>query len=984
LQGFLPLLTFALALLPSRHLVRLTVQRLSFNRNESWVPVLDRALQRRRVCPRLLGGGVAVFLCSLAMSPAPASADVVSGRVFNDFNTNGVFDTDEDAGAVDVGVSGLTIEAFTSTDTLVGTTTSGAGGAYTLDLPDTRVRLELDVVRPWWPTRQLSGLRSDVQFVDASEARTDVDFGVHRLSEYSIDNPILLWPTQWAGPPVESNPNADEIAIRGAPFFSRRTQAEGVQSWDDLPVKVERGTFEEVGTVFGLALDQANGDLYAGAYQKRLAGLKRRPGTIFKIAEDGNVSVFRRLAAGRDPHPDSEDIEDWVNCEGATVDNPGRCDTSWNFVGKIGLGSVVIDTEDENLYTVNLRRKSLVRLPLVRRPAAAQARRQSTPIPNPGCADADWRPFVAAFDRVNEQLYVGGVCSAETSQQRNDLRAIVYRVDNPRSDPSFVEVLNFPLNYERGRSPDTAITTPLQYCRENTSSVSGGFCRWNPWPTVDSTGGRSPASSAQNGQTITEQNNPSFPQLTAITFAEDGSMILGFRDLMGDMGGVNVPGEIGAGGQAGLGPMLHGDMLRAGPEPNGDFTLEATGRVAGLTSRGQTTNPINWFYGAGMGPGGGYFYNPAPLASTSVGDTLWNIPHPYQGGLTQIPGFADVVATSIHIRSPQENGLLWRDNRTGDTKAALQNFVTPDTDSFTGFAKSNGLGDLDAFTGLAPVQIGNRLWYDTDRDGIQDADEEPVRRAFVVLVDCDRNVVDITRTDRQGEYVFAIEADTCYAVRVPLRQRRLRGWVPTQPFAGEQRRIDSNGVVRNGRSVALVLPKGTGRNDHSYDFGFHRPLPPEPPEPPGPPPPEPPEPPGPPPPDRQPPPGPGVVDRDGPLVLAKVVVRRRQSSVDYAVIVRNGGPNSINRVRVCDRLPAGLAFVSATRSGRQVTGRRVCWRFASLSSGEQRELALRTRSRAAALAGTMVNCATARTRRVGPVRACAAVRGVRPPPPVTG
>ena len=224
-----------------------------------------------------------------------------------------------------------------------------------------------------------------------------------------------------------------------------------------------------------------------------------------------------------------------------------------------------------------------------------------------------------------------------------------------------------------------------------------------------------------------------------------------------------------------------------------------------------------------------------------------------------------MVATSIHVKDAQANGLLWTDNTAGDNKGALQNFRTPDVNSFTGFAKSNGLGDLDAFTGLAPVQIGNRLWYDTNRNGIQDADEEPVTDTVVELVDCDGNVVDTTRTDSEGEYVFAIEAGTCYAVRVPLDQPSLDGWVPTQPFAGDNRRIDSNGIVRDGRSVALVTPKGTGRNNHSYDFGFHRPLPPEPPTP------------EPPPPDREQPPEPGVVDQDGPLVLAKHVVRKSRS-----------------------------------------------------------------------------------------------------------
>jgi hypothetical protein len=316
-----------------------------------------------------------------------------------------------------------------------------------------------------------------------------------------------------------------------------------------------------------------------------------------------------------------------------------HCDFSWTEVGKIGLGSVVIDPQDENLYTVNLFDKRLHRLPLGQGAAAAAARRHdpATRIPNPNCpgGTTNWRPFRAAFDRVNEQLYVGGVCSAETSEMRADLRAVIYRVDNPRSAaPSFVPVLNFPLNYERAPNPALAgvtgaRTTQLNYCR------APNYCRWNPWPTVTSTGGRAPITT-QDGVTINEQNNPSFPQLTAITFAEDGSMILGLRDLIGDMGGVNAPGEIGpASGQGGLGPMEHGDMLRAGGNSDGTFTLEQGGRVTfngqvRITSNGRNPNlfnpitwdPINWGYGPGIGPGGGYFYNPgaAQHAAAAAGD----------------------------------------------------------------------------------------------------------------------------------------------------------------------------------------------------------------------------------------------------------------------------------------------------------------------------------------------------------------------------
>ena len=38
------------------------------------------------------------------------------------------------------------------------------------------------------------------------------------------------------------------------------------------------------------------------------------------------------------------------------------------------------------------------------------------------------------------------------------------------------------------------------------------------------------------------------------------------------------------------------------------------------------------------------------------------------------------------------------------------------------FARANGVGDLIDIT-FTPVEIGNRLWIDSNRDGRQDADE---------------------------------------------------------------------------------------------------------------------------------------------------------------------------------------------------------------------------------------------------------------------
>ncbi|MBV9716289.1 MAG: DUF11 domain-containing protein, partial [Solirubrobacterales bacterium] len=628
---------------------------------------------------------------------------------------------------------------------------------------------------------------------------------------------------------------------------------------------------------------------------------------------------------------------------------------------------------------------------LYRLPLGAQGE-HATPIADPRCAGGDWRPFAAGFNRTDGKLYVGGVCDAETSQSPANLEAVVYRVDNPTSAPAFTPVLRFHLNYTRAPT-----TNPLQFCE------APGYCEWRPWPTLTSTGGL-PPSNADRGPEAVEGSNDSYPQLTAITFAADGRMILGFRDLIGDMAGACVPGELSEGNactaNTGFGPMSHGDMLAAAPNAGGTFTLESNGEVAGTPSAGQAPGANNWLYGP-IGPDPGYYYNPSPISgpggstcpsTLGAGGCASGAPHPYQGGVTQVPGFADVVATSIHVFNPQANGLLWKRNSTGANVRSLENYITPTPPPFTGFAKSNGLGDLDSYMGLAPVQVGNRLWFDRNHNGIQDAGERPVTDTVVELVDCKGNVVGETRTDSHGEYVFDIESGTCYRVRVPLDQPSLHGWEPTRRFAGTDRRIDSNCRDVGGRGVMFVGSHGPGQNDFTFDCGVRR-IPP----PPTPPPPKP-EPPAPQPPPGPEPPTPGVVPPSGPLVLVKHVLRQTASTVEYSIIVRNGGPNDVTDVRVCDRLPAGLVFVSATRSGRRVNGRQVCWSFASLASGEEHVLHLTTRVRAGTLTGTTVNCVDARGigtptvpntpgKPVGPVRACATVHApVRPPPPpaVTG
>lgn len=63
------------------------------------------------------------------------------------------------------------------------------------------------------------------------------------------------------------------------------------------------------------------------------------------------------------------------------------------------------------------------------------------------------------------------------------------------------------------------------------------------------------------------------------------------------------------------------------------------------------------------------------------------------------------------------------------------------------------------------VSVGDYVWYDTDRDGQQDAGELPVKDLLVTLKDADGKVVATTKTDSAGYYSFQnLPEKTAYTI----------------------------------------------------------------------------------------------------------------------------------------------------------------------------------------------------------------------------
>ncbi|WP_200837852.1 SdrD B-like domain-containing protein, partial [Ruania rhizosphaerae] len=99
--------------------------------------------------------------------------------------------------------------------------------------------------------------------------------------------------------------------------------------------------------------------------------------------------------------------------------------------------------------------------------------------------------------------------------------------------------------------------------------------------------------------------------------------------------------------------------------------------------------------------------------------------------------------------------------RTDDPLVARASVVAP------------GVGEVDhtidaGIYGADLVSVGDYVWIDEDRDGIQDEGETPVEGVTVTLLDEDGVVVATTTTDADGYYVFTdLPISTDYTIEFP-------------------------------------------------------------------------------------------------------------------------------------------------------------------------------------------------------------------------
>jgi hypothetical protein len=327
------------------------------------------------------------------------------------------------------------------------------------------------------------------------------------------------------------------------------------------------------------------------------------------------------------------------------------------------------------------------------------------------------------------------------------------------------------------------------------------------------------------------------PILSDIEFEATGAMILGFMDRAGHQFGLDNRAPSGAGTTL-YTVVVGGDILRTWND-NGTIKLENNAVAGPFVSSGVgTSNNGPGGPNTNQGPGGGEFYWADHQKPQGFHSETTN------GGLAQMPGAKEVVVSLTDPIQLWSGGAAWFSNVNGAPNRAYEIFAGLSSGQF---GKANGVGDMELLCDAAPIELGNRIWEDSNRNGVQDPGEAPLSGITVQLFK-DNVLVGTAVTNAGGEYYFAggtgpdgnlndnvglvnggIRSNQSgYEVRIATTQSALDGYTLTNNDTdgsanGNSR--DSDFILNASNAIYTILTTGApGENDHTIDAGFTPPV----------------------------------------------------------------------------------------------------------------------------------------------------------------
>ncbi|HRK82676.1 MAG TPA: GEVED domain-containing protein [Saprospiraceae bacterium] len=741
----------------------------------------------------------------------------VTGTVFRDYNGDGVKQGTEPL------VAGVVVNAYLANSAVpCGTTTTSGAAApnYTLTgCGSSAVRVEFVI-----PSSGACSLDSDFDFTStggnsygssvqfATGTSSNVNFAINTPADYtgnvSANVPSVYVTCFVNGDPLTTSAGTGD-ALVGIPYTASGT----------TPAATHIATAAKIGSAWGLAYSPQAKRIFTSAVLRRHVGLgPQGSGAIYMIDPSGvdlvtnlinlDALLFPTRGSGAYAPSVAGNVVTFTDVIGTNaergimgISQPSRDAAAFDQVGKVGLGDIDLSADGRYLYVTNLYDRKLYEIDLQNAAspvAPSPANVRFWDIPNPGCTGGTYRPWAVRYYRG--KVYVGLVCDAQNSQVAANMSASIYEFD-PSGAGSFAgsALLSFPLNYPKGIASDFITSAPTG---------------WFPW-TGDF--------GAFNPETPYKAHPQ--PIFSDIEIDDDGSFVLGFADR-----GAMQLGWFNYGPNSGdntlYAGMMGGDILRAYKNPaTCNWTLESNATAGPYTTGGIGNNE---------GPGGGEFY---------YGDETGGFGHHElsQGGLGILRGSGE---TAVSIYDPEQFdsfGVGWYDNENGQENRGYELFYTGNSGGTPGsgtFSKAASLGDLELGVPESPLEIGNRVWEDTNDDGVQDASEPGISGVAVQLwketTPGNYTQVATVTTNANGNYYFSNATGTSvlgitydpdllpnmnYQLRFPLTNSTL-----TLSAKANMGGADPNADVRDtDASLAGVISFSTGnagQNNHTYDVAY--------------------------------------------------------------------------------------------------------------------------------------------------------------------
>lgn len=316
------------------------------------------------------------------------------------------------------------------------------------------------------------------------------------------------------------------------------------------------------------------------------------------------------------------------------------------------------------------------------------------------------------------------------------------------------------------------------------------------------------------------------------------------------------------------------------------------------------------------------------IPSGSIGDKVWNdldkdgIQDSNEGGIPGVTvklyncndnliattttdangnySFNNLAPGSYYVQFVAPSGYVFtQPNQGGDDDLDSDaNISNGKTDCIT-LSLGETVTNLDA--GLfANGSIGDRVWNDTNKNGIQDAGEEGLPGIVVKLYDCSDNFIAQTTTNANGNYYFLNLAPGSYYILFVLPE----GYSFSPANQGTNDDIDSDANITTGKTDCFTL--GLGETIVNVDAGM-------------------------------------IEEKIADVRIEKTVSKNNPNcgeNIIYTIKVTNDGPDKAKGIEVNDLLPQGLVYVSSTPSHGSYDPNTGKWIVGDLNNGSFATLAI--------------------------------------------